>query len=99
MVLIIRILTDILWQFKEISLATNIYILFLVLFSIRNVSFSKNQINILLTIFFLIISFVIAFLINVDDETIKIFIKVCGSLFLFYIGLTDKKSIKYIPTI
>ncbi|WP_231427206.1 O-antigen ligase [Pedobacter sp. Leaf250] len=91
MFIIFRIIADILWQFKIVSVLVNISMLLAVVGMLYRFKFTTVNIFPIFTLVFFIIVILLSFLRLVDTETSIIFFKTIFSIFLFVIGMVTKR--------
>lgn len=94
MFLILRIVADLLWQYKAIAVILNILMFVYALVPRRRVTISKSAGIVLLTFFIFFLILFAAYLKKIDEDSTVLFLKVFLSFFLFSIGLQARLLIR-----
>jgi hypothetical protein len=95
MFLIARILADIFWNVKFVAIILNGILLLHIVFNLRKYQIKKSQASVLSVLFCLTLSLIYSFCLDVDIDTVIIFVKIFCSYLLFFIGLYANDIMKY----
>lgn len=90
MILFYRIICDVFWQYKELSILLNIFILFITWYKIETLKFNIREKSILIPMLIINVLFVYSFFLSFSETSEKIIFKLLGSSAVFIYSFYER---------